>query len=55
MKRKIMDLIDRKLSKKELCMIELYIENLNKNHGLSDKTMKDVKQKIDEVYKDAPE
>lgn len=33
-------MIDRKLSKKELCMIELYIENLNKNHGLSDKTMK---------------
>jgi hypothetical protein len=50
-----MDLIDRKLSKKELCMIELYIENLNKNHGLSDKTMEDVKQKIDEVYKNAPE
>lgn len=50
-----MALNKKKLTKIELCKLEMYIENLQINHGLSDKVVEEVKQKIDELYKNAPE
>lgn len=50
-----MALNKKKLTKIELCTLEMYIENLQINHGLSDKVVEEVKQKIDELYKNAPE
>lgn len=46
--------LEGELTKKELCMIELYIENLHNNYGLRLETLIEVKERIKKIYADAP-
>ena len=45
----------RKLTKKELDNLMLYIETLRKHYGLNQKIRDEVRSKIDSIYNDAPD